>query len=176
MKPIYDDRGAASIYISRFDPAIVPAIAEFPAIYWVELNIDDGNDLRAVREMTAQLLPSLADHLEYLEIANCNVDSDLMRAAIPDDPSCFQGLSVLDRVVFDRVDLTDRAVQAICRNTTLRDVDVRFADITRRCLRYFENCPMLAALNFSHCRHFPANVQEQLRKRLPHVSIVTIHS
>ena len=177
MKPIYDERGSAAIMITRFDPAWASRITQYPAIHWMELELDLANPLEAIQRMIPELLDGASQHLEYLEISNTlDVDrsTEVMRDALPADPRPFGRLPSLQQVIFNRLKVSDRLVKELCKNQSIESISIREGDITKRCVKYFAACPRLVHLDLVRCPHFAPGDQQKLRERLPAVEIVHV--
>jgi len=178
MKPIYDERGFASIMINRFDSAFAAPITEYPAIHWIELHVDRENDPEQIRRMIPKLLDGSSPYLEYLEISNTlhvTQSTEKMRDVLPEEVSQFGRLPSIQQVVFDRVNANDRIVKELCKNRSIESIDIREAPITKRTLKHFAVCPNLKYLDLSRCSHFPKGYQQKLEDRLPSVKFVHIH-
>lgn len=178
MKPIYDERGFASIMISRFDPILASAITEFPAIHWLELHVDSANEPEDIRLTISKLLAGSSPYLEYLEITNTldvTQSTEMMRDILPEAAGQFGRLPSIQSVVFNRVHVSDRIVKELCKNRSIESIDIREAPITKRVLRYFAACPNLKYLDLTRCPHFSAGCQHKVRERLPAVEFIHIN-
>lgn len=175
MKPIYDKRGFASIMINRFDPSFSSLITQYPAIYWIELHVDLGNQPEAIRQMIPGLLEGSSKHLEYFELSNTlDVDksTEIMRDVLPKDARPFGRLPSIQQVVFARVNLNDRIVKELCKNHGIESFDIREAEITKRTVKHFAACPNLRWLDIARSPHFEPAYQQELRNRLPSVEFI----
>ena len=176
MKPMYDERGFASVVITRFDPAFISRMSAYP-IHFLELHPQPADDANLIRRTVPVLIQCMGQYLEWLDIRNTSslVDNtEHMRDVLPHDSSCFAQLPSLRVASFTRVNVSDGIVKALCQNPKLYRFDADEAVITKRCVRYFAACSDLRFVLLDRCRHFPKKYEPELKERLPNVEIVRL--
>jgi len=176
MKPMYDERGFASVMFSRFDPDFVSRMSRYP-IHFMELHPQPDDDPDLIRSTVPLLLERLGQDLEWLHIENtssCIDDTEHMRDVLPHDPSAFGKLPSLTVASFTRVNVTDGIVKALCQNLNLYRFDADEGIVTKRIVNYLATCSNLRIVLLNRCRHFPKRYEATLKDRLSNVEIVRL--
>jgi hypothetical protein len=178
MRPIYDERQLPSIYLDSFhDLDLMREIARYP-IYWMELVILKETSLDDVRGAIPLLLKGAAQSLEFLRIHYIfdltAADNVKLRSVLPDSGEVFDDFPKIDRVVFDRVNFSDKHLESLCRNPTLRDVDIREGDVTNKILKPLSKMDSLEILRLDRCAAIPREMLESFQQELPRVRRIRI--
>jgi|GEM_PF-4882743 len=178
LLPTYDERQLPSVYVASFDDLdLVREIATFP-IYWLELVIPKDATLGAVRSAIPLLVKGTAPSLEFLRIHYIHdltaADNAKLRDVLPDSGEMFAGLPNIDRVVFDRVNFSEKHLASLCRNPTLRDVDIREGNVTKKIAKPLSQLERLEFVRLDRCSAIPREMLEWFQQQLPHVRIIRI--
>jgi hypothetical protein len=178
MLPIYDERNLPAVYIESFnDLDTIGEVAKFP-IHWMELTILKESTLDAVQEAIPILMRGAANWLEFLQI-NYILDVDAknhaaLRQVLPESGDEFENLPRIDRVVFNRINFSDKHLEALCCNPSLRDVDIRLGDVTKKIAKPLSKLERLEFLELDSCAAIPPDMLEWFQQQLPRVRIIRI--
>ena len=168
MKPKYDERGFASLFISRFDDEQFSKLPSYP-VHALELHPQPEDDPLKTRKSIPTLLDKFGSSLERLDIRNTFSvvdDTERVREVLPCKATAFRNLPHLRVVNFTRVNVNDAIVNSLCKNAELYRVSVDQAQITKRCIKYLSQCPQLRIVTFRRCVNFPEEFENELRQRL----------
>ncbi len=178
MHPMYDERGFAAVYLTRYDRLdCIKQILDYP-IYHLQMDILKGSRLEDIKIAIPVIIRGLSSCLEFLQLENVpdttTSKGHLLRDVLPKSGAMFENMTNFSRLVVGHINFGNAHFRSICRNKRLTSLEVRNCDITSAIEKSLVNIPQLEYLILRRCKAISSKYENSFRRKLPNALAVRI--
>lgn len=176
--PEFDRNGNARVVAVYVTVNAASKLINYPKVRELELWLNNRNDRKELSAAVKILLRGWQTTLETLAFDHV-VDLTIRKTPPPyrtlvecqtelADMPALRTFSTTN-MVFD-----DRALEHVCQNSSLEEISITNAQISKKALEILAECKTLHAAYIRRCPKVTPADKAKLEKRLPHASVITI--